>query len=89
MAKPKKAAVKQDVPKVLVRATGNGLYDQFRQAGDEFYISGDVYLEGDTIPDHREVGDVKAFSDRWMELAKPPKAEPVEHAPAHHGHTGR
>lgn len=57
---------------MFVRATQVGLYaNVIRQPGDTFDISDDVYTADDVktgkIQSGKDVGDVKAFSNRWME----------------------
>lgn len=65
-------AKEPEVPPVRVRATQAGVYGNLREPGTVFLISGETYTEQDKekerIPKDREVGDIKAFSDRWMEF---------------------
>lgn len=69
---------------MLVRATQTGHYgDKLRAPGEEFEISDDAYTEADKeagkISGGKEVGDIKAFSTRWME--DPTEVEPEDESP--------
>jgi len=76
MPRTKKAPVEEKAkePEILVEATQAGVYGMLRQAGDRFMIAGETYTEKDkenkTIPPGKEVGDPKAFSERWMKYVE-------------------